>query len=494
MVHKDLREWLDLVEKHGELKHVKGADPILEMCSIMEYMAQRPEEPKPTVIFEDIKGVGQDHRAVCGIFGTAWRLAKTLGLPEDESNRMALLRNWRSKLKNMPLIPPKVVTSAPILENVDTGDKINLLKFPVPKVHEYDGGRYWGTCHGVVQRDPDSGYVNIGTYRSMLVDKNHLAMHILEAQHGGIIMYKKYFARGKKMPVVIVVGMDPTLWFSSCHKAVPWGVSEYDFTGGIKGQAIEVIEGKFTGLPIPAYAEIAIEGEIDANNMVDEGPFGEWHGYYGNFGFKPVPEPIVDVKAVYYRNNPIFSFQNTVIPSYDSSNMMLGLGNASAVWNRLEGAGLSGIKGVWCHSEVTGESLFTVVSIDQLYKGHSRDVGLEAAMYANVGRYTIVVEEDIDPSSLKEVIWAICTRGKPQEAIQMLNYCRTQNSDTTIPISEKRKYKIAPKPLSNSRVIIDACRPIEEKDEWYAVSRMSPELWAKTDEKWKTIVDGFWKK
>ena len=494
MIHNDLREWLDMADKHGEVKYLKGADADLEMASIVELMAQRPEESKPVIIFDDIPGYQKGFRTLFALFGSTWRLAKTLGLPENESSRMGLLNNWRNKVKTLSLIPPKLVKSGPILANVDEGDHVDLLKFPTPRHHELDGGRYFGTCHGVIQRDPDSGYVNMGTYRSQLVDRNHLALHILEAQHGGIIMNKKYFARGKSMPVVIAAGLDPTLWFASCHRSVPWGVSEYDFTGGIKGQAIEVIEGKYTGLPIPAHAEIAVEGECRFDKLVNEGPFGEWHGYYANLGLTPVPEPVVDVKAVYYRDHPILTCHPPTIPTYDLCNLMLALGNSNSVWSRLEACGISGIKGVWCHSEVTGESLFIVISIEQLYQGHSREVGLVASTYPSVGRYTIVVEDDIDPSNLRDVIWAMTTRGKPDQAIQILNRCRTQNSDPTILMEEKQKYKVTPKPLFNSRVIIDACRPFEGKDEWYPINRMSPELQTKITNKWQKEIDNFWSK
>lgn len=102
--------------------------------------------------------------------------------------------------------------------------------------------------------------------------------------------------------------------------------------------------------------------------------------------------------------------------------------------------------------------------------------------------------DDIDPSNLKEVIWAITTRGSPHEAIEILHRCRSNNADPTISMEEKRKYKVMPKPLYNSRVIIDACRPLEGKAEWYPVNRISSELRAKTISKWQKVIDGLWKK
>ena len=117
-----------------------------------------------------------------------------------------------------------------------------------------------------------------------------------------------------------------------------------------------------------------------------------------------------------------------------------------------------------------------VVSIEQLYPGHSREVGLVASQFPHQGRYTIVVEEDIDPSDLEQVIWALCTRNRPHEAIQILNHCRSNGADPTISMDEKRKYKVTPKPLHNSRIVIDACRPLEWKKDWYPMARLSQEL------------------
>lgn len=474
-MHKDLRSWLKDVEGHGELKRINGVDCDLEMSGICEIIVGEKIDPNPVIMFEDIPGYEKGFRTLYSLFGSPWRVAKTLGLPEGETDRMGLLWNWNRKVDKIPMIPPKFVDSAPVLENADTGNDVDLLKFPTPKHHELDGGRYFGTCHGVIQKDPETGYVNMGTYRVMLLDKNRLALHIVEGQHGSIIMNAKHFSRGRKMPVAIAIGMDPTLWFSSCSR-LSYGASEYNYAGGIKGEPIEVINGEVTGLPIPAHAEIVVEGECRPGETAEEGPFGEWHGYYGNMGLQSVQEPVMEVKAVYYRNNPIMTCQLPARPSLDTFALTMSVINSSAIWRRLEGSGIPGIKGVWCYSEVAGDGLFIVVSIEQLYPGHSREVGLAASQFPHQGRYTIVVEEDIDPSDLEQVIWALCTRNKPHEAIQVLNHCRSNSSDTTISMDEKRRYEVPPKPLHNSRTVIDACRPLEWKKDWYPMAKLSQDL------------------
>ncbi len=485
-MHIDLRDWLAAAETRGEVKHISGVNWDLEMSGIAELLQAEGQERRPVLVFDDIPGYPKGYRTLFSLLASTWRIAKTLGLPEDNLDRISLVRNWRKKSKELRLIPPKVVASGPVQANSVTGDQVDLLQFPSPRFHELDRCRYIGTCHAVIQKDPDTGWVNLGAYRVMVVGRDRLALHIVEGQHGSVIMHRKYFARGNAMPVAIAIGIDPVLWWTSCRALTSWGVSEYDYAGGIKGEPLEVVEGPYTGLPIPARAEIVIEGECHPGDLVDEGPFGEWCGYYANLGLSTVPEPVVHVKAVHYRDDPILTCAHPVVPPHDAGGLAGAIANSVAVWNRLEAAGIPGIKGVWCYSEAAGATLFNVISIEQMYAGHARDVGLVAS-YDPFGRYTVVVEEDIDPSKLEEVIWAIVSRNMPDRAVEILHHCSSKSSDPAIPPSEKRKYKLAPKPLLSSRAIIDACRPLEWKDEWYPVARMSTELRARIVQKLKSI-------
>ena len=280
MPYEDLREWLRDVEKRGELKKFSGASWDLEMSSMTDMLQKEKKLLMPAVLFDDVPRFPSGFRTLFSLTASPWRLAHTLGLPEDQLDRLSLVRNWRDKSRTLKAIPPKMVKTGPVGENVDTGDAIDLYKFPVPMCHDLDGGRYIGTICAMVQKDPDEGWVNLGTYRGMVVDRNHVAFHAVEAQHGRSIA-NKYFARGQTMPVAVAIGVDPALYCASSQPMTGWGVSEYDFAGGIKGEPIEVFEG-VSGLPLPARAEIIIEGECRPGEFVDEGPFGEFHGYYAN--------------------------------------------------------------------------------------------------------------------------------------------------------------------------------------------------------------------
>jgi 4-hydroxy-3-polyprenylbenzoate decarboxylase len=488
MGHSDLRDWLNVVENHGQLKRVNGAGWDLEMGSIVELIFREGKDPKPTLLFDEIPGYPRGFRTLFGMLGSTWRIARTLGLPEDRIDCLGIADSWYRKAKEIRPLPPRFVNSGPILENTLTSDQIDVLRFPVPRFHEFDRNRYLGTSHAVIQRDPDDGWVNLGTYRVMVVDRNHLALHATPGKHGNILTYEKYFGRGKVMPIAIAIGLDPVVWWLSCQTDTPWGASEYDAAGGIKGEPMEVIEGPHTGLPIPAHAEIVIEGECHPGEFVDEGPFGEWHGYYANRGLKTVPEPVIRVKAIYHRNNPILTCSQPAVPPHTFT-LMLAVADSVAIRKRLEVFGIPGVHAIWAHYTGSG-GLFNVISIKQMYSGHARQVGLIASQYpAEMGSYTIVVEEDIDPSNLDQVLWAMVTRSRLDQAIQVLPHCHTNNVHTAIPPHEKRSTEKG-KPLTAARVVIDACRDFSWKEDWYPIARMSPELKTKIVAKWKTVLSG----
>ena len=241
-----------------------------------------------------------------------------------------------------------------------SGDDVNLLKFPVPLIHELDGGRFIGTACLVITRDPDEGWVNFGAYRGMVQDEKSMSCYISPGKHG-TIQRSKYFEKGKPCPVIISVGQDPVLFMVSGNE-IDYGVSEFDYAGGLKGSPIEVIEGKATGLPFPAHAEIVIEGFMDPNDRKTEGPFGEWTGYYAS---SSRPEPVVRVQNIYYRNDPILTCARPGRPPSDYS-IAKCMVKSALIWEQVEKCGVPDVKGVWCH-EAGGGRLFNIISIKQRY-------------------------------------------------------------------------------------------------------------------------------
>ncbi len=273
--YKDLREWLALVEEFGQLKKVSGAHWDLEVGSVLELICEKYKHP-PAILFENIPGYPKEHRILAAELESVDRLALTTGLPPGLGS-LEFVQNWRQKVRQIQPIEPHVVANGPILENVKTGEEISVLQFPVPRWHELDGGRYIGTADLVITRDPEENWVNVGTYRSMVHDEKTLGLYISPGKHGRIHR-DKHHEKGKSCPVVICFGQDPLL-FIAASTDVPYGMNEFAYAGGIRGEPVPVVLGPRTGFAIPADAEIAIEGEIFPGERREEGPFGEWTGY-----------------------------------------------------------------------------------------------------------------------------------------------------------------------------------------------------------------------
>ncbi len=178
-------------------------------------------------------------------------------------------------------MPYQEVDDGPILENVLTGDAVDATAFPAPLWHDRDGGRYIGTGSFNVTRDPEEGWVNCGTYRVMLHDRTTVGFYISPGKHGRIHR-DKYEARNEPMPTAIVIGGDPLTFLMACSE-VPYGICEYDMVGAYARKAGQrSCAAGMTGLPIPANAEIVLEGFVASRQARTEGPFGEWTGYYAS--------------------------------------------------------------------------------------------------------------------------------------------------------------------------------------------------------------------
>jgi len=293
----DLRGFLQKLDEIGQLKKVEGADWDLEIGTINELMAERQG---PALLFDKVKGYPAGYRIATNILHTVIGQRLAFGLPEGLSD-VQVIKDWKDKWNKYKPVPPVEVKSGPIQENILTGDDIDIHKFPAPRWHELDGGRYIGTGSVTITKDPDEDWVNAGTYRVMIVDNKTVTFYASPGKHVSIIR-EKYWARGENCPVVVCFGQEPLL-FGISTMPMPWGISEFDMVGYLKSKPVEVIKGSVTGLPIPATAEIAIEGFSPPPSAASsqEGPFGEWTGYYAS-GARV--EPVIQIKAIYHRNNP----------------------------------------------------------------------------------------------------------------------------------------------------------------------------------------------
>ena len=474
----DLREFIEEARQAGELKVVEGTDWDLELGTITHLAGDKGNSP--VLLFDRIKDYPEGYRVVTNMFATPRRTALALGLPV-EARGLELVRALRDRIKNIPLIPPVEVDNGPVTENILTGDDVDLYRFPAPKWHEHDGGRYIGTGSVGVIKDPDEGWINLGTYRTQIHDRNTVTMSMVPG-HRGESIRKKWWARGLACPVAVACGQDPTLWAAAQWDGLQRGISEYDFAGGLRGEPVRVMKGPITGLPIPATAEIVIEGEILPMDVEtrQEGPLGEWCGYYAG-GVRTMPA--IRIKAILHRNQPIL--QGNPPHRYPSVwSVGKHIQKAAYLWNELDRQ-VPDVKGVWVMEEGALHSI-VVVSIKQSHPGHAKQAGLMAAVSGATNfqcRFVIVVDDDIDPSNVSQVLWALGTRVDLDNGIDIVKNCL---SGTSNPMLSPEAKRLGINEMS--RGIITACRPFAWKDKFPLSVEPSQELAARIREKWKDIL------
>lgn len=472
----DLREWIARIESLGELQHVAGAHWDLEIGTLSEINYRR--KPPAALLFDEIVGYPRGYRVLTGSMSNARRMAVTLGL-EPNLDTARLVQELRGKPMQWeaaaPRYEPEVVRTGPIFENVVERCNVDLTQFPAPRWHEHDGGRYIGTGVAVVTSDPDTGRINVGAYRMMIQEDGRTATINAEAGKQGRAQYERWFEKHGKAPVVASFGHDPLLLMVAGTE-IPNSISEYAYAGAMIGQKIPIVRGEITGLPIPAAAEIVVEGWIRPDRLLQEGPFGEWTGYYSG-SVRPVP--VLEVERLYFRNDPIILGTPPGKPPNDYS-YMRALLKSAMIRDELVKVGVRDVRGVWAH-EVCGGRLLIVVSIKQRFCGHSRQAGFMAAQCpaaAYMNRFVIVVDDDVDPMNLEEVMWAVSTRCEPAEDIEIMRKSWGSKVDPML---------ADPAVPYNTRALIDACRPFEKLHTFPRVAQSTPRQVRDTVAKWKTL-------
>jgi UbiD family decarboxylase len=199
MAFNDLREFIDAARETGQVKEIHGAHWNLEIGALTELFAFK--EPSPLLLFDRIPDHAPNFRVVSNIINSPARSGLTVGMRAD-TTPIGLIARWKELLKGVKPIPPRTVSTGPILENTRTGADIDMTVFPTPHWHELDGGRYIGTADCVITAEPEEGgWVNVGIYRVQVHDRNTLGLYVSPGHHARI-MREKYWEQGKSCPVV----------------------------------------------------------------------------------------------------------------------------------------------------------------------------------------------------------------------------------------------------------------------------------------------------
>lgn len=463
----ELREWIALLEKQGQLRRVTAeVDWNRELGTVTRKAKELPDGG-PALVFEAIRGYrdGRCRQVFVSGLGNRARLALALGFRPDTPNRVLVDHIMR---KNREVMPPVIVGTGPVKEHVVRGDRVDLTEFPVPWGHHLDGGRYILTFAGIVTRDPDTGVQNVGLYRGMIGTKRTIPTFLVKGgQHWGQ-HFAKYASRGQAMPVACVIGWDPIFPFIA-GSPIPIGTCEYDVMGAYRGAPAELVRCETVDLEVPASAEIVLEGFIsdDPATYEMEGPYGEFTGYVSDV---PTRRPTIQVTCITHRDDPILRWclEGSLPGSYSESCVMASVTRSAIVWNILKAAGIPGITDVFIHPITNGTHV--CVQIKKHYQGQAKQIA--AALWGDSSsrvrfKHVIVVDDDIDVSSYEQLDWAIAYRvNAGQGDLVVFPEAMGSPFDPSTPLAERDVNQLGAGLWH--RVLIDATRTwkFERRSEW----------------------------
>lgn len=414
MAFQDNRQFIDALEKTGDVVRVKKeVDWELEAGAIIRRLCERSG---PAALFEKVKDYPDGYRLLGGPLATFRRLAIAMGIEPDTPFK-GIVEEYGRRLEHP--IKPKVVATGPCKENIMVGNDVDLFRFPAPLIHGDDGGRYLGTWHVVVTKDPDSDWVNWGMYRLMLYDRQHLAGLLVPFQHGPSIFYQKYKSRGKAMPFAAAIGADPICSLTAASR-YGRGESEVDFAGALRREPVELVKCETSDLLVPAHAEIILEGEILPDVMLEEGPFGEYTGY------SSLPrslKPVYHIKAVTYRSNPILPMTCVGFPTTED-HVTLSISYSHFYSKLLKEWGIP-ISGVFVPPPTVG--ILAIVGVKPLYPNISSQIA-KLMTIGGLPVHVIVVDDETDIYNLTEVLHAFATKCHPVRGIRQFD------NDTSTPL------------------------------------------------------------
>ncbi|HLA28998.1 MAG TPA: UbiD family decarboxylase [Syntrophales bacterium] len=401
MPYNDLREFIDRLKKTGDLIDInEEVDWNLEAGAIMR---RAYEKWQPAQLFNKIKGYKKGFRLMGGPLATFRRLAVGMGM-DPETSYTDMLNEFDKRSANP--IKPMVVSDGPCKENILKGKDVDLLKFPVPLIHGGDGGRFIGTWNVGICKDLDSDWVNWGTYRLMVHDKASTGAFVLPQQHIGM-MYGKYEEKNLPMPYAAAIGLDPMINFIATT-GVPYGVNEVDIVGGMRNEPVRLVKCETLDLYVPATAEIVLEGEILPRVRKDEGPFGEYPGYQLS---GTVARPVFKIKCITHRNNAILTAACIGVPP-DDYHIAGNLGQASYFKNALLNEGIP-VTGIFFPPQSAMH--LCIVAVKTAHTNMATKVAniIWGTKNGFVCPRVVVVDEDVDPTDLDQVLHAFSTKCHP---------------------------------------------------------------------------------
>jgi len=400
--YQDMRSYMDALEAAGLLRHVTAEVDLKH--EIGAIAARSLEQGGPTLVFENIKGYA-GMPLVVNLVSNNRQLGLAFGTEPDEAK---IYERVVFGLRNR--IPSRIRQTGPVKEEVYHGDDVDLYKFPTPWWHEHDGGQFIATTAGLITRDPETGNLNMGSYRAMIKDKNTVSWSGGLRGHGSssggdhILMNEE---QGKPTPVAIVLGMDPYLSLAngSPVPADEEGQTEYEAAGAWRVAATELVKCETNDLLVPANAEIVLEGEAIPNARTEEGPHGESTGFYG----ENKQAFVIKINCITHRHNPIsYGLICQLVEDYPRQLFRSG----SLLTRLTKATGMDNIREAY-FPEV-GRMGMMIVSAELRDKDDPKRI-MDAVWDLDAWRWVIVVDEDCDVRNWNDVMWRVVSAADPDK-------------------------------------------------------------------------------
>ena len=417
--YKDLREYLGLLAEHRLLRYV-SAEVDLEY-EIGAISALSLDDGGPGLVFENIKNYPGKKLAV-NLMSTPEQTAIAFNTEVDDTEIVRVIQEG----KTTPL-PPRIVDDAVCQEVVEMGDDVDVYSFPTPIWHEGDGGAYIGTTAGVITADPDTGYINSGMYRCMILDRNHISVNHGRwpvgakpdpnaRRKGGSYDVLKWEQQGKNAPIAIAIGMDPMMFYVTAQGVPSDKIehAEYAIAGSWRGEPLEVVKCRTNDLLVPAWSEIIIEGEILRDRRTEEGPWGENADIYAS----SKSALLMQVNCITHRRDPV-NYGLICRPLLDYPKFLMGGAIKSYLMTQVDT-----VRDAYVYPR-TGNRPLTVVSArvrrpDDVQRVVDAVAGMPDESYLMVKpRWLVIVDEEAEIRDSGDLFWRFTLGVRPDKDIRV---------------------------------------------------------------------------
>lgn len=490
--YASLQDFVSFLERRGSLKRI--ARPVSLVHDITEIHRRVLADHGPALLFEqpvDAAGITQTIPLLANLFGTRERIEWGLGLEAGGLPRLATFlgnlreprppKSMRDAWEKLPHLKAALsmnvrqVSRAPCQQVIRQGSEIDLDRLPIQSCWPAEPAPLVTWPLVITHAPDDPSDINVGIYRMQKLGRARLIVRWL-ANRGGARHHRMWQALGQDMPVVVAIGADPATILAAVMP-LPDGMSELSFAGVLKGRRQETVTALTVPLPVPAQAEIVLEGTVSATETAEEGPYGDHTGYYNAVE----PFPVLTLSAITMRHQPIYLSTYTGRPPDEPSR----LGEAmNDLFLPLIKGQFPEIADLWLPPEACSYRAI-VVSINKRYAGQARRVMMGLWSILPQFSYTkliIAVDPDIDVRSWPDVIWALSTRFDASRDLLVMDRTPIDYLDFA-----------SPEPGLGGKLGLDATAKIgaETHRGWGDVLSMPPEVSERVDALWASLgIDG----